>query len=295
MSHPEHRNEPEISESWPLAASFLNSTSERAMSSESVSELPIHYGEVQKDGTRVERPSDELLPRHSSQDDAGPLLPGTATTPGGRHHHGPAIHQEPLSIEGRVRDESRTEHRGGSYSGKADPRRSIRTLEIGRPGHGRSNDRDSYSGRKPRYDNYERYDDYEDDYDESYGYPRRMRDRAYHPEDDYGPPRRRTSRGPARYHPPYPSQERERPRRSVDDYGDRTPQTPRRFNSQRVSHGPSTVQEQTEDGYEDDIYPRDTSPGTNRQLRFKDLSKEERKEVLRLPWIQWMDSEVKNR
>jgi len=44
------------------------------MSTESVSELPIHYSEVQKDGTGIERLSEERSRQRSLQDAPAPLV-----------------------------------------------------------------------------------------------------------------------------------------------------------------------------------------------------------------------------
>ncbi len=297
MSSPSLPKQPEFGESWPLSASFLASNSKETMSGESISELPLHYGEVQKDGTMVERQSEEL-PR-SAHGDIGLLLPrSTHSTPYVLQHHasvGPAARQEPMN--GSVRDETQHEQRGFHRRGKSNSRRLLPDLEVGRPLFNRGEYRQSMRGRYSRPDGYERYDDYDDDYDEPYVPPQRVRDRAYFPEDEYGSLRRRQQqRASSRYASQrYPPRDRDGRRRSLEDYEETLPRTPHRFYSQKKARGPSTVREAEKEEFEDDESRRDTSPAINRQIRFKDLSPEERKQIMRLPWTQWMDSSTKNR
>ena len=295
-SPPRH---PEIGESWPLSASFLASNSKETMhSGESISELPLHYGEVQKDGTLVERPSEDL-PR-SAHGDIGPLLPqATYSVPPSLQHHislGPKPRSEALPVGGSVRDDIHPEHRASQQRGKSGSRRILPDLEVGRPLFNQGEYRQSMRGRYSRPDGYERYDDYDDDYDEPYLPPQRVRDRAYFPEDEYGSLRRRPQRASTRYrNRRYPPQDRGWRRKSLEEYEDTLPRTPHRYHSQKKARGPSTVREDEKEEFEDDESQRDTSPAINRQIRFKDLSPQERKQIMRLPWIQWMDSSTKNR
>jgi len=85
------------------------------------------------------------------------------------------------------------------------------------------------------------------------------------------------------------------------DEDDEEPYTPRRYHSQKK---PLTTQipftEHPGRDYEGErdehgIYIRETSPSNIRPLRFTDLTREEKKEIMRLPWTQWMDSSFKNR
>lgn len=49
------------------------------------------------------------------------------------------------------------------------------------------------------------------------------------------------------------------------------------------------------DGYDYERYKKGHEHRHSRKLDFNTLSKEEKAEVLRLPWTQWMNSDVKNR
>jgi aquaporin rerated protein, other eukaryote len=248
----------------------------------SVEELPLHYGDMQRDGTRVERPSEEHVNRQSLQDDRPLLRTVPQTIPAQQN---PGLSELPS----KAKDDARSE---AGYSQSRIQARPwpLGDLEAGRSEPGRSASRHRY--RDWRRHEYDSYSDYEDEDDRPYR-PRRIRDRAYFPEDDYLPHRRpsRSSRyGPNAYPP------RDRMRGSIDEYDD-GPRTPRRYNyptskDMRYSKGPSTVQEGDEEA---EGFARGSSPGRNNQIRFEDLSPEERRQIMRLPWTQWMDSNFKNR
>lgn len=252
------------------------------MSKDSISELPVHYGEVTKDGIKIERPSEDAPRRQSSDDTPSP----------GRQNRQSAIiiHQASLGAPDQQiparRSKDETSAEGDDY-----PRTKTRPphgLEIARSGLARSDYRQSFRDRRG-HDDFDRYSD-DDDYDDPYYRPQRIRDRPYYTEDEYVPRRRPSHASRQSYR--YP---RDRYPRTMDDYSD-GPRTPRKYYAQRkstTSRGPPIVHES--DGDEEVIYPKDTSPGVNRQIKFKDLSKEERKEIMRLPWVQWMDSDTKNR
>ena len=246
------------------------------MSGESPSELPVHYGEVTKDGTRVERPSEDTRGHRSSHDDGAPLV---KKLPLDQQSSVSPIHDlnladtldDPRSSRVTIHQRSRS--------------RPLTGLDFSKPNMGRDYSRRSAADRR-RYDDYERYDD-DEEYEPQPQYkPRRIADRAYFPEEEYYEPRRRPSY--ATRPPP------ERRRRSID-YEEEAP-PPRRHNSTRIARtarGPSTVEE--EDDGED--YPMDRSPPPKgkRQLQLSDLTPEERKDIMRLPWTQWMNSDLKNR
>ncbi|KAJ9614650.1 hypothetical protein H2200_002787 [Cladophialophora chaetospira] len=275
------------------------------MSAGSISELPIHYGEVQRDGTVLERSSEELPLQRSREDDIGTLLSSPPkqsvnnTSPSPYHaSSGPARHQDSLPLRKSIQDDTRGSN-GGIYShGRTNSRRRMSEVEVGRAILGRGEHRQSMRARISRHDGYEPYSDYDDEeYDEPrYRPPRRVRERAYFPEDEYGSLRRRPGRAVSRHtYQGYPfPQDRHWRSRSFDDYDDVPLRTPRRFYPPKQARGPSTVREDEKEGFEDVVHPMDISPAMNTQIRFKDLSPEERKQIMRLPWIQWMDSSTKN-
>ena len=265
---------------------FSFNTSE-VMSADSISELPIHYGEVQKDGTRVERPGEERPGRRSTQDEPARLVKGPGQSATIHHATLDVPEQEPPMRTSR--DESRAD-RGTNY-GRGNSRRLSPSFDAERPNFGRDDYKQNVRDRR-RYDDCDRYSDYEDEYDEP-NRPRRIRDRSYFPEDDDVQRRR-----PSRSFRPGNSYPRD-PRRSLLDDYDNEPPT-RRSHSQKKPLRPPRVQEEEDEeagGDETTMYPRESSIGINgtRQLHFKDLTREEQKEIMRLPWTQWMNSSTKNR
>lgn len=256
------------------------------MSAESVSELPLHYGEVHKDGTRIEHPSEDQPGERPAQGEPSSL---TRKTSQSATSNRPTLGLPDQDIPNRLsRDEARTaslshgrpivQHYGGS-------------LDAGRPPYSRNEYRRSLRPRR-RYDDYERYSDYEEEYEEPYR-PRRIQQRAYFPGGEEHGPRRRPSRA-SRQGAAYSRDPR---RMSLDEY-DEEPYTPGRYPSEKKpvpTH--TTYAEQPRDEWDIDeeergFNPRNGSPG--RHLRFQDLTREEKKEIMRLPWTQWMDSNVKN-
>lgn len=104
--------------------------------------------------------------------------------------------------------------------------------------------------------------------------------------------------------------ERSRPPRSYRNLDERTPKShyddPRRTVRERdlemgedsPSRGkgtrPRPSEELSIDGYD---YDKQKIKRSHHQgdINLRDLTPEQRKQVLRLPWIQWMNSEIKNR
>ena len=265
------------------------------MSAEShTGELPTYYGERTKDGSRVERPSEEhdreVDRDHDSGDQTNPLVakpPKTYSTrdsaisprgpPNGNFSRPNVVHE----ADSNALIQRRSSRRPSSGTDFPLP-----TNRLTRRG----------TQHRPRYADYDRYDDY----DEQYEAPRRFRSFR---EREYG-------RGRGRDYdldePRYSRYVDDRPRRPyqpkhVDDYESdpgysrRHPSTPRA----PPREIPSPI-------HDDDLsYERKgpidqpVSPQTLRNLKkvskFQDLSKQERKEILRLPWTQWMNSNFKNR
>lgn len=256
------------------------------MSAESVSELPIHYGEVQKDGTRIERPSEERSRGRPFHDEPSSQVRRPSQS---AMLNRPSLGLPEQDFQPRgSKDETRT-NRGDSH-GRPNHQQLGGSLDVGKPSFGRNDHRRGIRQRR-RYDDSDRYSDYDDEYDEPYR-PRRIQNRAYFPGDEYGP-RRRPSRA-SRYGTTYSQDPR---RRSLEDY-DEEPYTPRRHHSQKkpLAYQSPFIEHEGEDYEEEEvIYPRDRSPGNNKPLRFKDLTRAEKKEIMRLPWTQWMDSNFKNR
>ena len=254
------------------------------MSTESVSELPTHYGEVQKDGTRVERPQGGPSRQRSSQDDSAPLV--RTLPPSGSMFVAPFDAFDQDAGNRASRDETRTSRDIG------DSRPSRQKSTLGRNDYGRS------LRMRRRYDDYERYSDYDDEYDDP-PQPRRIRDRPYFPGGDELGPLCRPSRASRQGGGGYP---RDRRRRSLEEY-DEPPRTPRGNYSQKkqsVAHNAYTYDEEGErqehkSGGGGGVYPTDAPTAINRQINFKDLTREQKREIMRLPWIQWMDSSTKNR
>lgn len=256
------------------------------MSAESASELPLHYGEVQKDGTRTERPSEDRSGERLTQGEPSALVrrPSQSAMPN-RAAFGP--HEQDIPAR-PSRDEARTTT--GISPGRPINQQYGGSLDAGRSPYSRNEYRRSLRPRR-RHDDY--YSDYEEEYEEPHR-PRRIQQRAYFPEEEEHGPRRRPSRasrqGPAYSHDPR--------RASLDEY-DEEPFPPKRYPSQRkpiATHNAYAENQRDEweaDEEEQGIHPRNGSPGRN--LRFQDLTREEKKQIMRLPWTQWMDSNLKNR
>ncbi|KEF59291.1 uncharacterized protein A1O9_04135 [Exophiala aquamarina CBS 119918] len=260
------------------------------MSAESVSELPIHYGEVQKDGTRIERPSEERTRGRSLHDEAEFLVINLSQSAMGNR---PPASMPDKDMQPRSsRDETRN-NRGTSHSRPGYPPTSARAFDGGKSSFGRNEYRRNVRQRM-RHDDNERYSGYDDGYDEPHR-PRRIQQRAYYPGDEYSI-RRRPSRA-SRYGTTY---SQDPPRTSLED-DDEEPYRPRRFRSQRkslasqrpfVEHQGDEYEGQERANHEE--YARDGSPGNHKPFRFTDLTREEKRQIMRLPLTQWMDSSFKN-
>lgn len=124
--------------------------------------------------------------------------------------------------------------------------------------------------------------------------PIRIREEAYWDERDY----ERGYRQDANY---APDERFNRPPRSYKNY-DAYPQKPY-FEETRIDYHPEDEpripnkrrrrdDEESVDGYN---YNGPQHREAQKPISFRSLSKEERAEVMRLPWTEWMNSEVKNR
>lgn len=127
--------------------------------------------------------------------------------------------------------------------------------------------------------------------------PMRSRDDGYYREEERGFSRR------DEYHPD--SNERSRPPRSyrnVDAY-ERAPGSASKpyFDESRMDRnieaggGWSQDRKRISDEESIDGYNYEGHKNSRTTLNFKSLSPEEKAEVMRLPWTQWMNSDVKNR
>ncbi|KAL9106251.1 MAG: hypothetical protein Q9227_008719 [Pyrenula ochraceoflavens] len=250
------------------------------------SELPTFYGERIQDGSRVERPSEEqeYEKDRDSGDGTTPLVVRPAKTISTRDNvvspRGPVRDRfsRPLVIHEAGSSAFQRRRSNGRTSKSVDlPRRASRTAH------------NSFRYRH-RFEDYDESDDYDDDYD----YPRpvrpyreRYRRRSYEPKFDI---------------PRYSRAMDGRPRRrlNIRDANDLDNEaeyfTPKHQEVRTTFHEKNAPEESMRF---DHIAPFDRTrsppPNPKRISRFQDLSKEERKEIYRLPWTQWMNSNFKNR
>jgi aquaporin related protein len=230
------------------------------------SELPQHYGGKTLDGELIKRPNSPMLPNS----------PGRSYQPSNRLTYSP----ERTPLDPSYSSVNPEDYRGAGLRRRPSqntPRRhSGGEYDLPRPSL--SVDAGSRRPLRSRDDGYYR--------DEERGYSRR---------DDYAPhPDSQGRSRPPRTYRNSESWERVPPSASKPHFEesryDRDLERGREDWSQekkRVSD-----EEYSVDGYNYDAH-RD---GNNRgAIDFKSLSPEERKEVLRLPWTQWMNSSVKNR
>ncbi|KAH6722271.1 aquaporin-like protein [Leptodontidium sp. MPI-SDFR-AT-0119] len=226
------------------------------MPGEASSELPVHYGGKVMDGELVKRPGSPPIPP------ASPM----------RAYQQPRIAYSP---ERTPIDQpfSSDDLRGGLR------RRPSNQAPLRRHSGGEyDRDRPSFSqdGGSRR--------------------PLRSRDDGYYRDDERGPSRRED------YHPD--SHERSRPPRTYRnvDAWDRAPGSASKpyFEESRMDrdleagHGWHPDRKRVSDEESIDGYNYDAHKNSRPSLNFKSLSAEEKAEVMRLPWTQWMNSDVKN-
>jgi len=240
------------------------------MAGEGTSDLPLHYGGKTTSGELVHRPISPLSPTSPRQtyqafNRAGPYEAD--------HHYvsdgeGPraGLRRRPSSATAAGLPPRRHSH--GDYDGE---RPSFNSKESQQRLRDRERSRDDY------------YRDRDDDRDYYY---RRDRDDGRHPDQSERsrPPRayRNYERGGSQ-----PKNEIEETRSDWRDLekGNRSPE---RFGNGRAWRHDDEL---SIDGYNYE----GTQHRGNKAIDFKSLTPEERAEVLRLPWTQWMHSDVKNR
>lgn len=134
--------------------------------------------------------------------------------------------------------------------------------------------------------------------DGPYGSDRAWREEVRHP--DYYDHRRYTNRpprgGPPRSHLNHRSSMQFEQNKQWIDEPPRTPATPGAYADPfSPRHPPSKWYHDEEQGY-GPSYPQNRASYANEnpRIHWNSLTKEEKAEVMRLPWLQWMHSDVKN-
>lgn len=222
------------------------------------SELPQHYGGKTTDGELVHRPSSPIMPSSPLRAYQGNRLPSPERTP----------------IESRY-PESENVRAGLRRRPSAGPPRRHSQGEYDRERPSFSSAEQSRRPLRSRDDGYYRDDDRgfwrKDDFSHPDSYERSRPPRTYRNVE--------WDRGPGSASKPYFDESR-------SDYHQR--------DVEKGWAGDSRMRESAEsiDRYD---YEANKRPGARTTLDFKSLTPEERKEVLRLPWTQWMNSNVKNR
>jgi aquaporin rerated protein, other eukaryote len=236
------------------------------MPGEGPSELPQNYGGKTLDGVLIKRVNSPILPNS----------PGRAYQPSNRLAYSP----ERTPIDPSYSSSNPEDFRGAGlrrrYSQNPGRRSSGGDYDLPRPSV--FADRGSRRPLRSRDDGYHR--------DEDRGWSRRD-DYTHHP-DFQGrskPPRTYRNvegweRGPGSAPKPY----LEESRYDRDLERGREDWSPEK---KRTSDEEFSI-----DGYNYDAHRGEQNRGT---IDFKSLSPEERAEVMRLPWTQWMNSSVKNR
>jgi aquaporin related protein len=233
------------------------------MAADGASELPQHYGSRTTDGELIKRPMSPIIP-------SSPLR---AYHPGSRRDYSP----ERTPIEPAYD----TEH---SRSGPSGLRRRPSTGPARRHSLGEyDRDRPSFSsGEHSKRPLRSRDDGYYRDDDRSYS----RRDEHAHPDayERSRPPRTYRNgdgyeRGPSSASKPFFDESR-------SEY--------RQRDLERGEWGDDYKRESDEsvDGYDYEAQKRNRPRTT---IDFDSLTPEEKKQVMRLPWTQWMNSNVKNR
>ena len=247
------------------------------MSRERAAELPpMFFEEKGKDGNTAERSSQDYG-RERENEYLSIKRPEEAVKPTQTLSPGLQSRAEPLRPitidEGMF--ESGLRERHGSQ-------RSPLVVDYGQRVSRRPSVRESIRDRRG-YDYDDRYDDEYEDYDPQYR--RAPRGYGYDRREDVSEDLRRlvrSSRLPEDYY--------DRPRRMRGTWdGSRMP--PRQHYDGRSRQArPAVIEDE-----EDIMGPQKPSPPIGPTVDFKNLTHEEKKEVLRLPWMQWMNSDLKNR
>lgn len=153
-------------------------------------------------------------------------------------------------------------------------------------------------GQQPSRHKQPRFLDEWYDTDGPYGSDRAWREEVRHP--DYYDHRRSTNRAPRNYPPRShlnhrSSMQSEHNKQWMDETP-RTPATPGTFADPfSPRHPPSRWIPDEEHGYGPSYHQTHASyAAENPRIHWNNLTKEEKAEVMRLPWLQWMHSDIKN-
>jgi aquaporin related protein len=260
------------------------------MSGEGPSELPIHYGERSTNGELIKRPTSPTIP----------------SSPIRAYHPGPRglnFSPEPTPIESSYPDSENIRaglrrrpshqtpmtpmrrHSGGEYDYQQRPSFDARSSQDRRPLRARD---DSYWREDDPPMSRSRVDDYRPhpDMREKSRPPRTYRnDRNVEAWD----------RGPGSASKPYFEDSRGDFRGNMDPDLERggygyAPQG-------ESPYKPRSLDQESIDGYNYDLHKRTHHHRKSdaKKIDFTNLSDEERRQVMRLPWTQWMNSDIKNR
>lgn len=235
------------------------------------SELPTHYGGKTADGEVVTRPDQDLT-----------VTSGPIRSPSRAYDRNRPLSPQvtPIDFEFLPGDRDRDDR--PRYRQSAQPRRNSHSADNDRPYL--SDSRDSQRPLRARDDGY--YREREEDRDYRRDTRRDSRDRERERErDEYRHPDLQESRRPPRAHRNFDreSVDYNRPNKATYEYTDRDYE-PR---SRRRSRSPD--EEESIDGYNYDAHKGGLT------IDFKNLTKEEKSAMMRLPWTQWMNSSFKNR
>lgn len=236
------------------------------MSGDGPSELPQHYGSRTTDGELIRRPvTPPVLASPRRPYNPNPRAFSPERTPVDAHHYSDS---EVPRTSGGLR-------RRPSGSVNAPPSRRWSGGEYDRERPIFSTENNSRKALRSRDDSYYR----EDDFDRYYPprahpdqYERSRPPRAYRNVDGW-------EKGPSSASKPFFDESRSDYNRDLEKGEDQ---------SWRKKSGISA--EESVDGYDYERNKRNLQ-----SIDFKNLTPEERAEVMRLPWTQWMNSNVKNR
>jgi aquaporin related protein len=247
------------------------------MSADGPSELPLHYGSKTSDGELVKRPASPAglaSPRRSYHPSNSVAYSPEERTPVDIHQNFSSFDSEnPRLGSGLRRKPSNAPRRysGGDYERE----RPSFPMDTSSRKALRSRDDEYYSDREGRASSLRRDEYMQHGHPDSYERSR--------------PPR--TYRNTMGYDREPPSGTKPYFEESSGEYRGGEYRDVERGRDGYNYDRKRSADEESIDGYNYDAHKRKA----NGQIDFKNLSKEERAEVMRLPWTQWMDSNVKNR
>ena len=248
------------------------------MSAEPGNELPSSYREKAKDGIADERVSQDYG-REPELDFLSIKRPEEAAKPA-THNLSPGLqsqaeHLRPITFDESVFDNGMRDRHGSQ--------RSPIVVDYAPRVSTRPSVRGSIRDRRGGYDYDDRYDDEYEDYDHQYRRP--PRGYGYDRREDIAEDLHRLVRSS----------------RLADDYYDRPQRIRRTWDGARpglrqyYDSRPRQTRRAVIEDEEVMMGPQKASSPIRPSVDFKKLTTEEKKEVLRLPWTQWMNSDLKNR